>query len=806
MTILRSVKPLQPPKKITQYGHGASELTEPETGHTRLLPSEEHAVITMDPNFDPELQWSGKTYERTIPILPLQRNEVITESRVRAIVERAKNAALQNSGQTLLSTIALERVLREKDRTNRVEFYKHEEKWKNKLICGDSSLVMESLLHYEGLKERVQMIYFDPPYGIKYDSNFQQRVDSTSNDEKDRADDIVTIKAFMDTWTLGVHSYLSYLQERLYLCRDLLSDSGSIFLQIGADNLPYASLLLDEVFKKSNRVAIIAFRKTAGKRSRALPSTYDYLLWYAKNITKCKYRRLYLKKQPGASGAVWYDHLVELGGRIRRITPAEREDPSRIPKGSKFASLTAVLTRGNDESRQQPFTFQGRQYTPGPDQEWKTDVPEGMQRLADANRLYAHGRTLKFVRTIDDFDYFDLSNVWNDTWAAGFTENKLYSVQTAKKVVDRCLLMATDPGDLVFDPTCGSGTTAFSAESWGRRWITCDTSRVAINVARMNLLSSTFKHYRTQNGEPSSGFIHKKALRTTLKSIAQNIEGEPVKLIDDPEIDESAIRVCGPFEMMTVGRYSIEDWKGYVKEGGKLENYISVICRLYRKDAAVQSANGLLHAICESQHNRIAISVGPISGRVTAKQISDVVDDAVSSGISEIHVLGWSFEPNVGEVKSRIESRGKVTLQLIMIRPDSLAEGLKSPNPEMLFSPFALPDVSIVQKENMIYVSLNGVAIFDRKTRSTEYKRADSGYVKAWYLDEDYDGDCFVDCQLFFQLANKKKFEKIAGKPLGDEDFEMQYTSRPFPIRTYRQVAVKVIDIYGNESTVVKSL
>lgn len=418
---------------------------------------------------------------------------------------------------------------------------------------------------------------------------------------------------------------------------------------------------------------------------------------------------------------------------------------------------------------------------------------------------------------MDDFPVFPLSNVWTDVGGIqSRTEGKIYSVQTAPEVIERCIAMTTDPGDLVFDPTCGSGTTAFCAERLGRRWITCDTSRVAVNVARQRLLATTFEHYKTRNGKVSGNFLYKTVKRVTLKSLAYDLEPESVELVDQPEVDKDAIRVCGPFEVMSLGRYSIEDWKGYVVrepgigEAAKLENYIEVICRLYRKDAAIQGATGLVHAVAETEKEKIALSVGPISGRVTAKQISDAVQDALASGILEVHVLGWAFEANVGELKSALEKRGKVKVELIMIRPDTLAEGLKATQPEMLFSPLALPDIEVAEekvgKETQFRVTLKGVALFDRKHRTTEYKAADSGYVSAWYLDEDYDGDCFVDCQMFFDFKKAPNLKAALKVEFDPAEFKLQLDSEPFPIRAYKRIAVKVVDVYGNESTVVRDL
>jgi len=301
-----------------------------------------------------------------------------------------------------------------------------------------------------------------------------------------------------------------------------------------------------------------------------------------------------------------------------------------------------------------------------------------------------------------------------------------------------------------------------------------------------------------------------------LKSLAYDLEPEKIELVDQPEVDKDAIRICGPFDVMSLGRYSAEDWKGYVVreqgigEAAKLENYIEVICRLYRKEAAVQGATGLVHAVAENEKQKIAISVGPLSGRVTAKQINDAVQDALSSGILEAHVLGWAFEANVGEVKSQLEKRGKVKVELVMIRPDTLAEGLKATQPEMLFSPLALPDIQVAVakngKEKQVRVTLNGVALFDRKRSTTEYKRADSGYVSAWYLDEDYDGDCFVDCQMFFDFKKTPNIKAALRVEVDPEEFTLKLASEPFPVRGYKRIAVKVVDVYGNESTIVRNL
>lgn len=827
-------------KKVTRYTYNdVKEPRSPETGHTSLLPADELTVmlsmdngwgknitvgrlpaddvrpivVDMDPAQDPVLFWAGKRNKREIPVLPLQRNEIVSESRIAQIIDRAKKAAAERDGTARQGHLFadLERTLRESEKTQRVEFYTHEEGWRNKLICGDSLQVMESLMHYEGLRGKVQMVYLDPPYGIKYDSNFQQRVDSTKNDEKDKADDILTVKAFRDTWTLGIHSYLSYLQERLYLCRELLSDSGSIFVQINDENVHLVRMLMDEVFGAKNFCALIPFAKTGGQSSKLLPSVCDYLVWFARNAENVQYQHLYVEKEIGEAGASKYELVLLPDGTSRRISEDELSGMKPLPKGARLYCLDTIKSQGFRTGTTVSYVFKGQEFHPGQESHWKCTT-EGLDRLANLGRLAIEGQSLRYVRFFDDFPAYQMGNVWTDVGGIqSRSDPKVYAVQTSATVLVRAIAMTTGPGDLVFDPTCGSGTTAYCAEKMGRRWIGCDTSRVAINVARQRLLSAMFDHYETRNGKVSGGFKYKEIPHVTLSSVAYDQEPGKVELVDQPLKAPDAVRVVGPFEAMSIGRYSIEDWKGYVSESGKLANYIEVICRLYRKDAGIQGSSGLVHAISESENEKIAISVGPLAGRVTGKQINDAVQDALASGMLEVHVLGWAFEANVGEIKSQLEGRGKVKVELVMIRPDTLAEGLKVTKPDMLFSPLALPDLQVRVWKNgkdgpQAEVSLRGVAVFDRKTRATDYKGADSGYVAAWYLDEDYDGDCFVDCQMFFDFKKAPNLKATLGAEVDPEEFKLQTTSRGFPVRGYKRIAVKVVDVFGNESTVVKDL
>jgi adenine-specific DNA-methyltransferase len=830
-------------KRVTRYTYETvMEPRTPETGHTALLPTDEQIVsvsmddgwakaikigklpaedqrpviVDMDPAADPTLFWAGKRNRREVPLLPLQRNEIVSESRIAQIIARARKSALEKEPQLTFGSIFtdLEKTLRESDKDNRVEFYTHDEGWKNKLICGDSLHVIESLLNYEGLRGEVQMIFMDPPYGIKYDSNFQQRIDTAKNEDDDKADDVLTIKAFRDTWVLGVHSYLSYLAERLYLCRELLKDTGSVFVQISDENVHLVRTFMDEVFGRDNFCSLISFQKTTSQTAALLSTISDYLIWYAKDKSQVKFRTLYTRKTLGEEGSLEYTQVDMPDGTRRRATDAEIADPSLLPEGAKIFATDSIVSDGGSEEGSADINFPKEKIILkcGSNRHWKVGV-QGVRKLWDMGRLVKREGLRIYKRYFDDFPYIPANNNWIGLRGE---PSKSYVVQTSLRVVERCLHLTTDPGDLVFDPTCGSGTTAVAAERWGRRWITCDTSRVAVNVARQRLLSGVFEHFQTRNGAVSSGFVNDVATRVTQETLAKDLEPEKIQLVDKPAVVANAVRVCGPFEVMSIGRYSVEDWKGFVADPGgqgieapKLENYIQVICRLYRKDAGIQGASGFIHAVAESDSEKIAISVGPLSGRVTAKQIDDAVKDALASGILETHILGWAFESNVNEVKAQLEKRGKVRVELIMIRPDTLAEGLKVTKSETLFSPLAVPDIEIAAvknaKEKKVVVHMKGVAVFDRKNRTTGYKHADSGYVSAWYLDEDYDGDCFVDCQMFYDFKKAPNLKSL-GVDIQPEEFALQTESQPFSPGNYKRIAVKVVDVFGNESTVVRQL
>jgi adenine-specific DNA-methyltransferase len=524
----------------------------PTAEHQSVLKQDDARPHTIkyprNTDLDPQLVWRGKDEQDWSDLVvhapPLYIQEkvhpkVLIDDLLREAKERA-----HESGQITPDLFAdFNGIPKGVDKT---EFYQHDQNWTNRMILGDSLQVMASLAEREGLRGTVQCIYLDPPYGIKFNSNFQWS--TTSRDVKDGNAGHITrepeqVKAFRDTWRDGIHSYLTYLRDRLTVARDLLIDSGSIFVQIGDENVHRVRAVMDEVFGEDNFVAQVYFSTTSGFNSEFLASTGDVLLWYAKNKPTLKFRRSYevIEKSPTAGNYMW---VRTLDGLFRSLTKDEREGAAVIPDGGKLYQPTSLVSQGATNS---PTTFDFRQkiYNPPSNQHWKTAL-QGMVKLAKAGRIHVALNSIRYVRLADDFGVKARTTSWTDTATGNFTEEKLYVVQTASKVIERCLLMATDPGDLVLDPTCGSGTTATVAEQWGRRWITIDTSRVALALARARIMGARYPFYLladSRDGQikeaevthtaPSSqpvqgnirhGFVYERVPHITLKSIANNAE------------------------------------------------------------------------------------------------------------------------------------------------------------------------------------------------------------------------------------------------------------------------------------------
>jgi len=499
-------------------------------------------------DLDPQLVWRGKDDQDWSDLVvhapPLYIQEKVHPKALIDDLLRQTRESRNDAGETTPDLFADFNGIPEG--VDKTEFYQHDQNWSNRMILGDSLQVMASLAEREGLRGKVQCIYIDPPYGIKFNSNFQWS--TTSRDVKDGNAAHITrepeqVKAFRDTWRDGIHSYLTYLRDRLTVAQALLADSGSIFVQIGEENVHRVRALMDEVFGDDNFVSQIAFRKTTGKGSQHLDSTYDILLWYGRRREQIKYRPQYEERISEEDQNAPYIDLPD--GSRRQQTKAEAADVSLLPEGAKaFRANPITNQRPPQGDDLRDVVFAGKRYTPGAGT-FRTDL-SGMQRLDFARRLIGVGNTLRFVRYADDFPFRPINNIWDDTRQSGFAEPKVYVVQTVRRVIERCLLLTTDPGDLVLDPTCGSGTTAIVAEQWGRRWIMIDTSRVALALARARIMGARFPYYLladSREGQlkeaevirtaPSSqpthgsirhGFVYERVPHVTLKSIANNAE------------------------------------------------------------------------------------------------------------------------------------------------------------------------------------------------------------------------------------------------------------------------------------------
>jgi adenine-specific DNA-methyltransferase len=498
-------------------------------------------------DLDPQLMWRGKDEQDWSDLVvnapPLYIQEKVHPKALIDELLRESRESDHDAGQITADLFSdFNGIPKDADRT---EFYQHDHNWTNRMVLGDSLQVMASLAEREGLRGQVQCIFFDPPYGIKFNSNFQWS--TTSRDVKDGKAEHITrepeqVKAFRDTWRDGIHSYLTYLRDRLTVARDLLTESGSIFVQIGDENAHRVRSVLDEVFGDENFLAQIAFTKTGGFSSDFYTGVFDSILHYGKKREKTKFRRLFTDKAQGKSGLNNYSNVELSNGEVRKLSRSEKDDPTTLPKGSRLFGLH-TLTSGGGASLEQPYKFQGSTYNLKPGDNWKASYPVGMDRLAKAGRIGGTAKRIGYKRYFDDFPKIELNNLWSDT--RGEMDIR-YVVQTSERIVERCILSTSDPGDLVLDPTCGSGTTAAVAEHWGRRWITIDTSRVAFALARARIMGARYPAYllkdskdgvlkeaeisrvppsiKPVHGNIRHGFVYERVPHITLKSISNNAE------------------------------------------------------------------------------------------------------------------------------------------------------------------------------------------------------------------------------------------------------------------------------------------
>ena len=792
-------------------------------------------TYAFDPHLDPELNWAGKT-EHTSFVIPTVSLHVHERIDPRTIIQAVKKRN-GNTGQlSLFATPEENPPIREA-----IEFYKHKHNWTNRLVAGDSLLVMNSLLEKEGLGGQVQMIYLDPPYGVNYRSNFQPFInkrDVKDGKDEDLTQEPETLKAFRDTWELGIHSYLTYLRDRLLLSRDLLSDEGSVFVQISDENVHHVKALLDEIFGPKNFVSVITFQTTSGFQTKTIATLGDFILWYARDKAKVKVRKLF-EEQPlilGEGNAKW---VLLPDGSYRGVTAAERRGEASLPPGAKLYFPDNIQSQGA-ASEAQPFNHLGKAYLPGPNSHWKANYPAGMKRLADAGRVHVAKNSIRYRRFVDDFPYQERGNIWTDTITGNFTDEKIYAVQTNTKVIERCALLTTDPGDLVFDPTCGSGTTAVVAEQWGRRWITCDTSRVSIALARQRIMSEVFQYYQLAHPAEGvgSGLKYHTAKQITLESIANTEPPKDVTLYDSPIVDGSRTRVTGPFTVEAVPAPTVQtlddieaddaqpadeavartgetarqgDWRdellktGIRGKGGQRIEFTRV---------EPLAGTRWLHADAETKADtpqRVVASFGPDHAPLEQRQVSLAIEEAqqLVPKPKIIVFAAFQFDPEAAKDIDETKWPG-VTLLKAQMNADLLTEDLKKKRASNeSFWLIGQPDVKLEKiksgdEKGKWRVTVDGFDYYNTKTGSVDSGGTEK--IAMWMLDPDYDGRSLFPRQVFFMAdIMRGSLDQLAATLHAEIDEELIEAYRgtvslPFEAGAHKRAAIKIIDDRGIES------
>ncbi|MCL4328886.1 MAG: site-specific DNA-methyltransferase, partial [Candidatus Thermoplasmatota archaeon] len=766
---------------LTQYTFEEEKrLNIPQTGlvSAETDPINGRKTYMFDPHLDPELQWSGKTEGTSFEVdtVSLHVHERIDPLTIIEAV-RNKEPEAQRSLFYYFENPENNLPIREA-----IEFYKHSEGWSNRLIAGDSLIVMNSLLEKEGMAGKVQMIYIDPPYGIKYGSNFQPFINK--RDVKDGKDEDLTqepemIKAFRDTWELGIHSYLTYLRNRLLLAKDLLTESGSVFVQISDENVHHVKEIMEEIFGKDNFVSIIPFRKkTMPLGSLTIDQMYDFLVWYCKDKKSIKYHTLYQRLNP--KGDFHWKSYETLSGEIISLSSENFGDLDRLPENADLIRTVSIKAPGFSEKNTYPVVLGGNEYHPPRGGSWIVSK-DGMERLLESKRIVLEGKTLVYKLKYSDFPWTKLTNIWADTVGAF---NKVYAVQTNEEIIKRCILMTTDPGDLVFDPTCGSGTTAFVAEQWGRRWITCDTSRVSVALAKQRIMTSVFDFYELSHPSEgvSSGFDYEKASHVTLKSLANDDPPTEEIFYDRPIVDSSKKRVTGPFTVEAVPSQrvvnleeveensSTQDPDNTIARSGETVRQSDWIDELGKtgirakggqniKFARIEPLQGTKWLQAEGETNdgqKAVISFGPAYAPLEQRQVELAIEEAqqIVPKPKLVIFASFQFDPEASKDIDELKWPG-VTVIKCQMNTDLLTEDLKKKkaNEESSFWLIGQPDIELRKQGEKYVVTVNGFDYYD--TRTGEIKSGSSSNIAMWELDTDYNGRSLYPRQVFFPLEGE---------------------------------------------------
>jgi adenine-specific DNA-methyltransferase len=816
------------PEEVRQYTHDEQKrLNNPPVG---LVTAEtDHLngkkAYKFDPHIDPLLDWAGKTEGTSfnVDMVSLHVHERIDPL---TIIDAVRNRELREQQ-------ALFHYFESKENNppirDAIQFYKHSQGWSNRLIAGDSLLVMNSLLEKEGMAGKVQMVYLDPPYGIKYGSNFQpftNKREVTDGKDDDLAQEPETVRAFRDTWELGIHSYLAFLRSRLLLARNLLSETGSCFVQISDANLHHVREIMDEVFGAKNFVNLIMFQKTGYLGSEFLDSTYDFIIWYGKDKDKTKFRTLFVERTEDA--LTRYNYLEDESGSSLKLTQDQLEGTDPIPKGRRWRDKSLLSSGETKGESSLPFEFEGRTFKPNPGTHWNTGI-KGLEKLASIGRIVRFKDRLNFKIYLEDFPLIPIGVIWQGMMIGTKLD---YVVQTSTKVIERCVLMTTDPGDLVLDPTCGSGTTAYVCEQWGRRWITCDTSRVSITIAKQRLMTALYDYYELLQPKEGvgGGFRYKTIPHVTLKALAKGDQTEAENIYDQPLIDGTLRRVTGPFTVEAVPSQRVRNLEEIQNAAMPADASIARSGETYRQNdwinellstgirgkngqtlefARIDSLPGMrwIHAEAETKDGKKAvISFGPEYAPLEQRQVELAIDEALEMVPKPNLVLfaSFQFDPEAAKDLDELKWPGVDVLK-VQMNTDLLTSDLKKHrSSNESFWLIGQPDLEVKKVEAKYQIIVNGFDYYNTKTGSIE--SGDSSKIAIWELDTDYDGRSLYPRQVFFPIAGQGEGWATLAKNLKaeiDEELIQSYRgskSLPFTLGGNKQVAVKIIDDRGIES------
>ena len=917
------------PKSVETITHeGDTRTNIPTAEYENLMRDEDKKPIELkyprNPDLDPQLVWRGKDdqdwSDLVVTAPPLYIQEKINPKHIIDDLMRQSKKRSDDKAQEEAPDLFADMFDGELDPEAKTEFYAHDQNWTNRMILGDSLQVMASLAEREGLRGKVQCIYFDPPYGIKFGSNWQ--VSTRSRDVKDgKADQISRepemVKAFRDTWSDGIHSYMTYIRDRLTIARDLLNESGSIFVQIGDENVHRVRALLDEVFGEENFISQIQFRTAWTRQSNTLDNLFDSIVWYSKDKSNLKFRRLFQKTN--GENETRYDWVENNLGNFNLKTK------SSISPNSRLYFLRDLTSQGESEKGRFKLNFQKNDFFPRSGRSWSTRA-DGLERLQKSNRLQIKGKNIFYRYFAEDFPIKKFGNVWDDTAKAGFLkqEQNVYVVQTATSVIQRCILMTTDPGDLVLDPTCGSGTTAYVSESWGRRWITVDTSRVALAIARTRLSSASFSSFilfnsvqgcklrgvlpesENQTGKIRNGFVYEQAPHVKLSSIANNTEIdviydnyqetlEPLRqrlnsvlnqnweeweipreadtgwpdgakaahakwweariarqkeiddsiarnaeteyLYDRPYVDNSKVRVAGPFTVESLSPHkviAVDDDGEFLDNADAADglraapdrsddeiDFGQVILE-HLRTAGVQQAHKedrikftsinpfpgkfisgdgrYVESDSEdAPQKRAAIFIGPEYGTLGRADIVAAAREARDLQFDVLVCCAFNYDAH----SSEIDKLADLPILKARMNPDlHMADELKNTGAGNLFVVFGEPDIEFIDAEDgKMQVKINGVDVFHPS--KGEVVSGDRDSIAAWFIDTDYNEESFFVRHAYFLGANDpyKQLKSALKAAIDEEAWESLYRdiSRPFPKPETGRIAVKVINHLGDE-------